>query len=162
MSILPFTPRLNSFKASVADDVITAEFSNLPISQRVDTHKPYDVAVSFLLNGTDHDALLAFYRANTTKYVQVKLTLADSELKYYDCLIADAPSITPITSARNFWQPEDINEGIQNTDFCYFESQWQLLAIVPHRVDADLAIVDRYNKSHNGKFAGYILAIDGS
>lgn len=158
MEILPFVPRLNSFKPSLADGVITASFGTLPIAQRLDTHNPYDVAVSFLLNGVEHNELLAFWRDNASAYIQVKITLEDSECKYYDCLIVDGPAINPLLGPHDDWQPDEIIKGEQNVEHCYFESSWQLLALVPHRKDADIAIVEAYEFISDDIFIGYSVA----
>lgn len=155
MEILPFVPRLNGFNPSIADEVLTASFGTLPIAQRLDTHKPYDVSVSFILNGADHNELLEFWRDNASAYIQVKMTLEDSECKYYDCLIINGPTINMIGGQHEQWQPDEIIRGDQDVENCYYESTWSLIALVPHRRDTDIAIVEAYEFISDDMFVGY-------
>ncbi len=156
MNKFPFCPTLNNFSVGIADDVIRPNAQDLPIKQRLDSHLPYSVDISCVLKGDNHDKLMQFYQENKTAYILVSMTLEDSKMRDYRCLFATAPTVKCLSSYHDkAWDKDSIINGNSDTTKAIYQTDFKLVAYVPHREKKDKQVLEEYQKISNDDFVGY-------
>lgn len=148
-------PRLENFTPQLADDVITASFGSMPPTQRLNTNLPYRVTLSFRLKGLEHDMLMEFWKDNAYLYVQLKMVIEDSEERWYDCVFADAPTVTTLGGLRAPVTPEEVLNGDADTEHAVYESTWTVVARAAQRAQLDEDVVYAFERDFNGDFRGH-------
>ena len=147
MPKFPLTPRLINYTIGLPNEVWQSHFNGLPIRQRHATHNAYTAQVSFVLNGRDHDRLMAFYQAYRGDFIEVVLTLDDSKPKPYTALIVGDVVITPL-GTRHTPTPSEILAGTANTKGAYYQTDLTLMVQIPTDKDGDKALVENYERQN--------------
>lgn len=141
----PFIPRLVGYSVALPDEVWHAKADHLPLRGRKAVNLYYSVQVSFILNGRDHDRLMAFYNAHRADFVEVVLVLDDSQPKPYTALFGGEVSITPL-GTRHTPTPAEILTGTADTSGAYYETHLTLVVATPTDTKADKALVEHYER----------------
>ncbi len=156
MNKFPFCLTLNNFSVGIADDVIRPNAQDLPIKQRLDSHLPYSVDCSCILTGDKHDELMQFYQDNKTAYILVSMTLEDSKMREYRCLFVTAPTVKCLSSYHNKeWSKDNIINGNSDTSQAIYQTDFKLVAYIPHREKQDEQVIKSYLETSQDSFTGY-------
>lgn len=142
---LPFIPRIVGYSLALPDEVWHAKADQLPLRGRKAVNLYYTVNVSFILNGSDHDRLMAFYETHRADFVEVVLVLDDSQPKPYTALFGGEVSITPL-GVRHTPTPAEILAGTADTSGAYYETHLTLIVATPTDTKADKMTVDNYER----------------